>query len=150
MRAADQIKFLDKKIKQNKAQYDLGRKPTKISTLSSGNLNKYEYLTGEDLDYMASTVDKARFEYFPLSKILNGFKRRKEKEGSLKILKNIEDKKKAQLKAIKDRGKKQLDTIKNIKTDSKVSKIIVALVNYNQSEKKLLEELKEEKKHNRF
>ena len=124
MRVADQIKFLDRKIKQNKAQYDLGRKPTKMSTLSSGNLNKYEYLTGEDLDYMASTVDKARFEYFPLSKILNGFKRRKEKEGSLKILKNIEDKKKAQLKAIKDRGKKQLDTIKNIKTDSKVSKMI--------------------------
>ena len=124
MRAADQIKFLDRKIKQNKAQYDLGRKPTKMSTLSSGNLNKYEYLTGEDPDYMASTVDKARFEYFPLTKILNGFKRRKEKEGSLKILKNIEDKKKAQLKAIKDRGKKQLDTIKNIKTDSKVSKMI--------------------------
>ena len=124
MRAADQIKFLDRKIKQNKAQYDLGRKPTKISTLSSGNLNKYEYLTGEDLDHKASTVDKARFKYFPLSKILNGFKRRKEKEGSLKILKNIEDKKKEQLKAIKDRGKKQLDTIKNIKTDSKVSKMI--------------------------
>ena len=124
MRVADQIKFLDRKIKQNKAQYDLGRKPTKMSTLSSGNLNKYEYLTGEDLDHKASTVDKARFKYFPLSKILNGFKRRKEKEGSLKILKNIEDKKKEQLKAIKDRGKKQLDTIKNIKTDSKVSKMI--------------------------
>ena len=124
MRVADQIKFLGRKIKQNKAQYDLGRKPTKMSTLSSGNLNKYEYLTGEDLDHKASTVDKARFKYFPLSKILNGFKRRKEKEGSLKILKNIEDKKKEQLKAIKDRGKKQLDTIKNIKTDSKVSKMI--------------------------
>ena len=124
MRVADQIKFLGRKIKQNKAQYDLGRKPTKMSTLSSGNLNKYEYLTGEDLYYMASAVGKARFGYFPLSKILNGFKRRKEKEGSLKILKNIEDKKKAQLKATKDRGKKQLDTIKNIKTDSKVSKMI--------------------------
>ena len=124
IRVADQIKFLDRKIKQNKAQYDLGRKPTKMSTLSSGNLNKYEYLTGEDLDHKASTVDKARFKYFPLSKILNEFKRRKEKEGSLKILKNIEDKKKEQLKAIKDRGKKQLDTIKNIKTDSKVSKMI--------------------------
>ena len=138
MRVADQIKFLGRKIKQNKAQYDLGRKPTKMSTLSSGNLNKYEYLTGEDLDHKASTVDKARFKYFPLSKILNGFKRRKEKEGSLKILKNIEDKKKAQLKATKDRGKKQLDTIKNIKTDSKVSKMIVVLVNYNQSQKKVV------------
>ena len=124
IRVADQIKFLDRKIKQNKAQYDLGRKPTKMSALSSGNLNKYEYLTGEDLDYKTSTVDKARFEYFPLSKVLNGFKRRREKEGPLKILENIENKKKEQLKAIKDRGKKQLDTIENIKTDSKVPKMI--------------------------
>ena len=138
MRVADQIKFLDRKIKQNKAQYDLGRKPNKISTLSSGNLNKYEYLTGEDLDYMASTVDKARFEYFPLSKIFNGFKRRKEKEGSLKILKNIEDKKKAQLKAIKDRGKKQLDTIKNIKTDSKVTKMIGCFSELQSTPKKVV------------
>ena len=34
---------------QNEAQYDLDRKATKISALSSNNLDKYEYLTGEDL-----------------------------------------------------------------------------------------------------
>ena len=34
---------------QNKAQYDLDRKAAKISSLSSKNLGKYEYLTGEDL-----------------------------------------------------------------------------------------------------
>lgn len=118
------INILHDQIKVNQGQYDLDREAAHIFYLLYKELNKYEYLTGEDPDYMASTVDKARFEYFPLSKILNGFKRRKEKEGSLKILKNIEDKKKAQLKAIKDRGKKQLDTIKNIKTDSKVSKMI--------------------------
>ena len=33
---------------QNKAQYDLDRKAAKISSLSSKNLGKYEYLTGED------------------------------------------------------------------------------------------------------
>ena len=33
---------------QNEAQYDLDRKAAKISSLSSNNLNKYEYLTGEN------------------------------------------------------------------------------------------------------
>ena len=46
MTVTDQIKILDRKIMQNKAQYDLDRKAAKISALSSNNLNKYEYLTG--------------------------------------------------------------------------------------------------------
>ena len=44
----DEIKILDDKIKNNKAQYDLEREAAKISSLSSGELEKYEYLTGED------------------------------------------------------------------------------------------------------
>ena len=32
---------------QNEAQYDLDRKAAEISALSSNNLDKYEYLTGE-------------------------------------------------------------------------------------------------------
>ena len=45
MTEADQIKILDRKIKQNEAQHDLDKKAAKISALSSGNLDKYEYLT---------------------------------------------------------------------------------------------------------
>ena len=56
---------------QNGAQYDLGRKTAKISAFSSNNLDKYEYLTGEGLGLKPSTVDQARFEYSPLSKVLN-------------------------------------------------------------------------------
>ena len=37
-------------IMQNEAWYDLERKAAKISALSSNNLDKYEYLTDEDLD----------------------------------------------------------------------------------------------------
>ena len=44
MAITDQIKSLNKKIIQNKAQYDLDRKAAKMSTLSSNNLDKYEYL----------------------------------------------------------------------------------------------------------
>ena len=39
------------KVKQNEARYDLDRKAAKIFALSSGNLDKYEHLTGEDLNY---------------------------------------------------------------------------------------------------
>ena len=56
MAITDQIKNLNKKIIQNKAQYDLDRKAAKMSTLSSNNLDKYEYLTGENLGLKPSTV----------------------------------------------------------------------------------------------
>ena len=48
MTVNDQIKILDRKIMQNEALYDLDRKAAKISALSFNNLDKYEYLTGED------------------------------------------------------------------------------------------------------
>ena len=70
---------------QNEAQYDLDRKAAKISALSSNNLDKYEYLTGEDLGLKPSTVEQARFEYSPLCKIFNkGLKEEDKKEGLLK------------------------------------------------------------------
>ena len=60
MTVTDQIKILDRKIKQNDLegfrQCDLDRKATKISLLSSGNLDKYEYLTSADLNYKPSTL----------------------------------------------------------------------------------------------
>ena len=71
MTVTDQIKTLDKKIEQNEAQYDLDRKAVKISALSSKNLDKYEYLTGEDLNYKPSTVEQAKFDYSPLGKFFN-------------------------------------------------------------------------------
>ena len=56
---------------QNEAQYDLDRKVAKTSALSSNNLDKYEYLTGEDLDLKPSTIEQVRFEYSPLGKFFN-------------------------------------------------------------------------------
>ena len=71
MTITDQIKILDRKIMQNEAQYDLDRKAAKISALSSNNLDKYEYLTGEDLGLKPNTIEQTRFEYSPLGKIFN-------------------------------------------------------------------------------
>ena len=39
----------DDQIKDDKLQYDINRKATKISALSSGKINKYKYLTGEEI-----------------------------------------------------------------------------------------------------
>ena len=71
MTITDQIKILNKKILQNEAQYDLDRKAAKISALSSNNLDKYEYLTDEDLGLKPSTIEQGKFEYSPLGKIFN-------------------------------------------------------------------------------
>ena len=71
MRVTDQIKTFDRKILQNEAQYDLDRKAPKISALSSNNLDKYEYVTGEDLGLKPITIEQVNFEYSPFGKIYN-------------------------------------------------------------------------------
>ena len=71
MTVTDQIKILDRKIIQNEAQYDLDREAAIIFGLSSNGLDKYEYLTGENLGLKPSTVQEVRFEYFPLGKFFN-------------------------------------------------------------------------------
>ena len=55
----------------NEAQYDLDRKAAKTSALSYNNLDKYEYLNGEDLGLRPNTVKQTKFEYFPLGKSFN-------------------------------------------------------------------------------
>ena len=88
----DQIKVLDKKNLQNEAQYDLYRKAAKISALPSHNLDKYEYLTGEDLGLRPSVIEQTKFEYYPLGKLFNkGLDEDDQKEELLKRLKNIEN-----------------------------------------------------------
>ena len=56
MTVTDQIKILNRKMKQNESQYDLDWEAAKISALSFNNLGKYELLTGEDLGLKQSTL----------------------------------------------------------------------------------------------
>ena len=114
MTVTDHIKILNRKIKQNESQYDSDRKAAEISALLSKNLDKYELLTGEDLDLKSSTVAQAKFEYSPLGKIFNKrLSADDKKEGLFKRIKNIENKNEEQLKSIEDQGKKQLEQLKN-------------------------------------
>ena len=39
----------DDKIRDEKLQYDINREAEKISALSSGKIDKYQYLTGEEI-----------------------------------------------------------------------------------------------------
>ena len=112
MTLTEQVKILDNKIKENKALYDLDRKTAKISALSSGELEEYVYLTGEDLGYKPDINQKAKVEYYSLGKVFNkGLDESDKKEGLLKRLKDFESKNEEQLVAIKDQGERQLKAI---------------------------------------
>ena len=81
MAVTDQINILNRKLKQNEAQYDLDIEAAKISALSSNSLDKYEYRTGEDFGLKPSTVEKEKFEYSPLDKIFNKGLSEEDKKG---------------------------------------------------------------------
>ena len=94
MTRKDQIKILDDKIKTNERQYDLDRMNAEISAYSSGDLPKYEYLTKKDLGYKPDAVEKVKFEYSPIGKVLTDGLAKEDKSkkiGLFKRLKNIED-----------------------------------------------------------
>ena len=41
--------IIDDQIMDEKLQYDINREAAKTSALSSGKVNKYEYITGEEI-----------------------------------------------------------------------------------------------------
>ena len=104
--------------------------------MSSNNLDKHEYLTGEDLGLKPNTIEQARFEYSPLGKIFNKGLDKDDKKGLLKSLENIKDKNEEQLQAIKDQREKQLQELKNI-GKSKMLKAVGEI-----SKKKMMKQIK--------
>ena len=85
------INILTNRIRANEADYDLNRQTAKISALATGDLNKYEYLTGEDLNYRSNPVEKAKFEYSPLGKIFNEGLTDEEKKKNIGVFKKLDD-----------------------------------------------------------
>ena len=64
---------IDDQIRDEKRQYDINREAAKISSLSSDKIDKYEYLTGEDIlpSSNQQIIEQARFIYSPLGKAFN-------------------------------------------------------------------------------
>ena len=83
---------IEDQIKDEKLQYDINREAAKISALSSGKIDKYEYLTGEEIlpSNQQQIIQQAKFAYSPLGKALE------------KQIKTVEDQGKKQVKAIQD------------------------------------------------
>ena len=75
--------------------YKVDRLNAEISTFSSGDLNKYEFLTRKDLKYKPNALDKARFEFSPLGQTfstgLDKNVKNYQEEGLIKLLKDIRD-----------------------------------------------------------
>ena len=63
---------MDDEIRDEKLQYDINRETAKMSALSSGEIDKYEYLTIEEIlpSYQRRVIEQAKFTYSPLGKAL--------------------------------------------------------------------------------
>ena len=83
---------IEDQIQDEKLQSDINRETAKISALSSGKPDKYEYLTGEEIlpSNQQQIIQQAKFNYSPLGKAIE------------KQRKTIEDQGKEQVKAIQD------------------------------------------------
>ena len=83
---------IEDQIKDEKLHYDINREAGKISALSSGKLDKYEYLTGEEIlpSNQQQIIQQAKFNYSPLGKVFE------------KQIKTIKDQGNKQVKAIQD------------------------------------------------
>ena len=60
----------DDQTRDEKLQYNINREAAKISALSSGKIEKCEYLTGEEIlpSNEKQITEQAKFTYFPLGK----------------------------------------------------------------------------------
>ena len=82
------IMTINDQIRGEKLQHHINRVAAKISALSSGKINKCEYLTGEDIlpSNQQQIIEQAKFTYSPLG---HAFEK--------------------QIKTIEDQGQKQID-----------------------------------------
>ena len=94
---------INDQIRDEKLQYDINREAAKISAFSSGEIGKYEYLTGEDIlqSNQQQIIEQAKFTYSPLRKAFEKQKQKKQK--------------------IKDQGKKQVDALNTLKSNNQLT-----------------------------
>ena len=61
---------IDDKSRYKKIQYDINKETGKVSVLSSGKIDKYEYLTGEEIlpSDQSKIIEQGKFTHSPLEK----------------------------------------------------------------------------------
>ena len=89
---------IDDKIKDEELQYTINREVAKLSALSSGKTDKYEYFTGEEVlsTSQSRPIKQAKFTYTPLGKAFE-----------------------KQMKTIEDQGITQVEALKVLKPEEK-------------------------------
>ena len=110
------------KIKDEKLQNDINREAAKISALSSGEIDKYEYLTSEKIlsSNQRQIIEQARFTNSPLGKTYD-----------------------KQTKTIEEQGKKQMEAITN--QNERLTDLTNKDDNHKDNYKKIFEELVKER-----
>ena len=85
---------IDDQVRGEKLQYDINREAAKITAISLGKIDKYEYLTGEEIlpSNKRQITEQVKFTYSPLGKAFE-----------------------KQIKTIDDQGKKQVEILENLK-----------------------------------
>ena len=85
---------IDVQIEHEKLKYDINRENAKILALSSGKIDQYEYLTGEEIlpSNEKQIIEQFKFTYSPLGKAFQ-----------------------KQTKKFEDQGKNQVDILKTLK-----------------------------------
>ena len=104
---------IEDQIKDEKLQYDINREAAKISALSSGKIDKYEYLTGEEIlpSNQQQIIEQPKFTYSLLGKAFQ------------KQTKTIKDQGEKQIKAIQD--KRLIKSIEKFNYDINDSPLIL-------------------------
>ena len=90
----------DDQIKYVKLKYDINRDAAKLSTLLSGEVDKYEYLTGEEIlpSNQWQIIEQAKFAYSLLEK---AFEIQIAKRNQFSAIKSLKPNKKDKLKKIR-------------------------------------------------
>ena len=83
-----QIMTIDDQIRDKKLQYDINREAAKTSALSSGKIDKYEDLTGEEIlpSNQKQIIEQAKFTYSPLGKAFEKQTKTIEDQGKNKLM----------------------------------------------------------------
>ena len=91
---------INDQIRDRKLQYDNNREAAKISALSSGKIDKYECLTGEEIlpSNRQQIIEQAKFTYSPLGKAFE-----------------------KQIKTNEDQSQKQVDALEILKDHEKTT-----------------------------
>ena len=98
---------INNQIRDEKLQYHIIGEAAEISALSSGKIDKYDYLTGKEIlpSNQQQIIEQAKFTYSPLSKAFE-----------------------KQIKTIKDQGEKQIKALEDLKPKEQKQQLWLNLI----------------------